>query len=38
MHARIVRAHYDPTKEAEVTRLAQDQLLPALRRLPGFHS
>jgi len=38
MYARITRAHYDPTQEKELTRLAQEQLPAAFRRIPGFKS
>ncbi len=36
MYARITRAHYDPTQDEEMTRLVQEQLIPAYRRIPGF--
>jgi hypothetical protein len=36
MYIRLVRAHDDPTKEAEMTRVSHEQLLPAYRRIPGF--
>ena len=38
MYVRIVRARYDTAREADVTRIAQEQLVPAHQRLPGFKS
>ena len=36
MYARITPTRVDPAREAEVVRLAEDRLSPALQRLPGF--
>lgn len=38
MYIRITNITYDPAKEPEVLRIADEQLIPALRGLPGFQS
>ncbi len=38
MYVRVLSARYNPANEAALTRLAQEQLLPAYRSLPGFQS
>jgi Antibiotic biosynthesis monooxygenase len=36
MYARITPMRFDPAREVEVLRLAEEQTLPVTRRLPGF--
>ena len=36
MHIRITPVRFNPAREEEVLRLTTEQLLPALRALPGF--
>jgi quinol monooxygenase YgiN len=38
MYVRISTITYDPAQEEEVLRIADEQLIPVLRRLPGFQS
>jgi hypothetical protein len=35
-YVRVTPFRFDPTREEEVTRLSEERILPALRRLPGF--
>jgi hypothetical protein len=36
MYVRVSPYSFDPAREQEVVRLSQEQLVPALRQLPGF--
>jgi hypothetical protein len=36
MYVRVTPSHSDPARAEEVVRFAEERLVPALRRLPGF--
>ena len=38
MYVRVTRARFDSSKADEIQRLAQEQLIPAVRQRPGFRS
>jgi quinol monooxygenase YgiN len=38
MYIRITTITFDPAEEAAILQLIDDQMIPALRQLPGFHS
>lgn len=38
MYVRITPIAYDPAQEEALTRLVEEQMIPAFRRLPGFVS
>jgi hypothetical protein len=38
MYVRVTRGRSDPANEEQLTRMVEEQLIPAVKRLPGFQS
>jgi hypothetical protein len=36
MYVRVTRGHYDPSRYGEVKQAVDEQLVPAIKQLPGF--
>jgi quinol monooxygenase YgiN len=38
MYVRVTTITFDPAQEAAILQIIDDQMIPALQQLPGFHS